>query len=90
MVISGADAVAHFKEGKAVEEISEYTNQWKGATWQFKSAENREVFAKSPERYAPQFGGYFAWAVSQGYTASIAPKAWFIVNGKLYLEFSKN
>ena len=90
MAISGADAVAYFKEGKAVEEISEYTNQWKGATWQFKSAENREAFAKSPESYAPQFGGYCAWAVSQGYTASIDPEAWSIVNRKLYLEFSKN
>ena len=41
-----------------------------------------------PEKYAPQYGGYCAWAVSQGYTASSDPTAWKIVNGKLYLNYS--
>ena len=42
-----------------------------------------------PERFAPQFGGYCAWAVSRGYTADIDPEAWRIVDGKLYLNYSK-
>jgi len=42
-----------------------------------------------PEKYAPQYGGYCAWAVSQGYTASIDPNAWRIVDSKLYLNYSK-
>ena len=40
--------------------------------------------------YAPQYGGYCAWAVSQGYTAPIDPKAWKVVDGKLYLNYSKS
>ena len=43
-----------------------------------------------PERYAPQYGGYCAWAVSQGYTASTDPEAWKIVDGKLYLNYSRS
>ncbi len=47
------------------------------------------MFAANPEKYAPQYGGYCAWAVSQGYTASTDPEAWKIVDGKLYLNYSK-
>ena len=55
----------------------------------FASAANRDEFAKAPEKYAPQFGGYCAYAVAQGHTASIDPEAWRIVDGKLYLNYSK-
>ena len=89
VAISGADPVAYFKEGRVVAGDAEFTHRWNGANWQFKSAENRDAFAKSPETYAPQFGGYCAWAVSQGYTASIDPEAWSIVDKKLYLNYSK-
>ena len=58
------------------------------ATWRFSSEENRAAFAANPEAYAPQYGGYCAYAVSQGYTASTTPEAWTIVEDKLYLNFS--
>ena len=90
VAISGTDPVAYFTEGKAVEGRSEFSHEWDGANWHFKSAENRDAFAKSPETYAPQFGGYCAWAVSQGYTATIDPAAWSIVDEKLYLNYSKD
>jgi hypothetical protein len=60
-----------------------------GATWRFASAEHRDMFAASPEQYAPRYGGYCSYAVSQGHTASIDPEAWKIVDGKLYLNYSK-
>jgi len=90
VAISGTDPVAYFTEGKAVEGRAEFSHRWDGANWRFKSAENRDAFAKSPETYAPQFGGYCAWAVSQGYTATIDPEAWSIVDEKLYLNYSKD
>jgi hypothetical protein len=62
---------------------------WNGAVWRFVSAEHRDVFVKDPERYAPQFGGYCAWAISRGYTADADPDAWRIVDGRLYLIYSK-
>lgn len=60
------------------------------ATWYFASAEHRDRFAADPEKYAPQDGGYCAWAVSQGHTAKIDPQAWAIVDDKLYLNYSKS
>jgi len=87
--IKGYDPVAYFTESKPVEGKSEFTHKWMGANWRFSSAENRDKFAAMPEKYAPQYGGYCAWAVSQGYTASTIPDAWKIVDGKLYLNYSK-
>ena len=66
-----------------------FTFEHDGATWQFASAENRDRFAAAPQSYAPRYGGYCAYAVGNGYTASTDPEAWSIVDGKLYLNFSK-
>ena len=88
--IDGTDPVSYFTEGRPVAGDAGITHEWNGATWRFTSAENRDRFAASPEKYAPQYGGYCAWAVSQGYTASTDPDAWSIVDGKLYLNNSLN
>lgn len=88
LAIHGTDPVAYFTEGAAVTGSPEFTHDWGDATWQFASAENRDLFAANPQQYAPQYGGFCAWAVSQGYTASIDPNAWRIVEGRLYLNYS--
>ena len=88
--LKGYDAVAYFKEGRPVKGLDEFRQDWMGAKWYFASATNRDEFARNPEKYAPQFGGYCAWAVAHGYTASIDPEAWRIVDGKLYLNYSKD
>jgi YHS domain-containing protein len=88
--IRGYDPVAYFIEGKPVEGKSEHLFEWRDSKWYFASKENLERFAGNPEQYAPQYGGYCAWAVSQGYTASIDPEAWTIHDGKLYLNYSKD
>ena len=89
VAIEGVDPVAYFTEGKPVAGSKAHSLDWNGATWRFASAENLEAFRAEPARYAPQFGGFCAWAVSQGYTAPIDPEAWDIVDGKLYLNYSK-
>lgn len=89
IAIDGTDAVAYFTKAAPIRGKKEIMHSWKGATWRFSSAENRDAFAADPQAYAPQYGGYCAWAVSQGYTASTTPEAWKIVDGKLYLNYSK-
>jgi YHS domain-containing protein len=86
IAIRGTDPVAYFREGRPVQGSSEFTYEWGNTTWQFASAENRDLFASNPEQYAPEYGGYCAWAVSQGYTAPIDPNAWKIVDDRLYLN----
>lgn len=87
VAIKGYDPVAYFLQGQPVKGSKALTFVWQDATWLFSSAQHRDLFARDPAAYAPQFGGYCAWAVSQGYTANIDPAAWKIVAGKLYLNY---
>ncbi len=83
------DPVAYFTSGEAVKGNESISLEWNKATWYFSSEGNKDSFKSDPEKYAPQFGGYCAYAVSQGYTYSSSPEAWKIVDGKLYLNYSK-
>lgn len=86
--IDGYDPVAYFTLGKPTPGSAEFTHEWNGATWRFASKEHLELFAADPEKYAPQFGGYCAFAVSENYTARTDPQAaWTIVDNRLYLNF---
>ena len=88
VAINGYDAVAYFTENKPVEGSADIIHEWKGAKWRFASKENRALFAAAPEKYAPQYGGYCAYAVSYGSTATTDPSAFSIVGEKLYLNYS--
>ncbi len=88
LAIRGYDTVAYFTQKEPVQGHQRYQTQWQGATWRFASQKNLDLFKSSPQRYAPQYGGYCAYAVSKNYTASTQPEAWSIVDGKLYLNFS--
>lgn len=89
IAVDGSDVVAYFTQGKPVAGNKSITLDWMGATWRFASEENRAAFQADPTAYAPQYGGYCAYAVSEGYVAPTAPDAWSIVDGKLYLNYSK-
>ena len=89
VAIKGYDPVAYFVDRKPVKGSREFEYFWMAAKWHFSSAEHRDLFIKNPEKYAPKYGGYCAYAVSQGTTADIDPDAWNIVDGRLYLNLSK-
>ena len=86
--IDGYDTVAYFTAGKPVPGRAGIEVEWKGAIWRFASRGNRERFEANPRAFAPQYGGYCAYAVSRGHLASTDPQAWKIVDGKLYLTHS--
>ncbi len=90
VAINGYDPVAYFTEGKPVEGDPSITSDWLDAKVQFATAENKAMFDADPEKYAPKYGGFCAYAVSKGYTASTDPDAWSIYQGRLYLNFSKS
>ncbi len=89
VAIRGTDPVAYFTEGRPVAGDTTHALEWNGAVWYFASAENRAAFEAEPERYAPQYGGFCAWAVAEkGKLYSTRPENWSIVDGKLYLNFN--
>ena len=58
VAIKGYDTVAYHTAGQAVKGKSEFSHKWNDAKWYFSSAQNKDLFAADPERYAPQYGGY--------------------------------
>jgi YHS domain-containing protein len=89
IAIDGTDTVAYFDQGKPVPGSKKHKLQYNGSKWLFSTSENKAKFEANPEAYAPQYGGYCAYAMARGAVAPTVPEAWRIVDGKLYLNFSK-
>jgi YHS domain-containing protein len=87
VAIRGYDTVAYFTQGKAVPGNNAFVTEWMGAKWKFASQQHLDLFKASPDRYAPQYGGYCAYGVSQGYLVKVDPEAWSVIDGKLYLNY---
>ncbi len=86
--IAGYDPVAYFTVGRPTPGSLAFEHLWNGATWRFAGAANRDRFEADPQAYAPAYGGYCAWAVSQNYLAPGDPRHWRIVDGRLFLNFN--
>lgn len=84
--IGGYDPVAYFADGKPARGSAEFTADWNGATWRFVSQEHRDLFQQMPEKYAPQYGGYCAYAAAHDSVATGDGARWKIVDDKLYLN----
>jgi hypothetical protein len=83
------DTVAYFEAGQALKGDDSFTLLWHDKMWYFSTEENRDLFANNPEKYAPQYDGYCAWAMTEKRKAETDPAVWKIVNGKLYLNCSR-
>jgi YHS domain-containing protein len=84
--LGGYDPVAYFS-GTPAKGQAGLTASYKGATYRFATAENRAKFLANASAYAPQYGGYCAWAAARGYTAPGDPRYWKVVGGKLYVNY---
>jgi len=87
LAIRGFDAVAYHFLRTPRRGDARFTQHWRGAAWRFATAAHAAAFAADPERFAPAYGGFCAWAVAQGYTAPIDPAAWAVFDGRLYLNY---
>ncbi len=85
--INGHDPVAYFTLGKAVKGDARWVTEWRGAMWRFASQAHLDLFKAQPERYAPQYGGYCAYGVAQGYLVKVDPAQFSVRDGKLYLNY---
>lgn len=87
LAVQGYDVVAYFTDGKPAKGNPQFASSYGGGTYHFASAEHKATFDKEPAKYAPQFGGYCAWAVSKNSLAKIEPDAFQIVGGRLLLQY---
>jgi YHS domain-containing protein len=86
--IKGYDAVSFFKESKAIKGADSLSYKWKEADWLFSSKENLERFKASPEKFAPQYGGYCAYGAAEGHKAPTQTDTWTVINDKLYFNYN--
>jgi len=83
----GYDVVTYFNN-EAIKGEKNYTFKYEGAIYQFSTSKNLEIFKKNPEMYAPQYGGYCAYAVAvKGEKVGVNPKSFQILDNKLYLFY---
>ena len=89
--VKGYDTVSYFQgDGVPVKGSEEFQTQWRGANWYFSSQKNLDAFKADPKKYAPQYGGYCAWAVAHDTLAKGDPTVYNIVDGKLYLNYDQS
>jgi YHS domain-containing protein len=89
VALHGYDPVAYFVAAEPQQGQAQYSYEYQGSKFYFANEANRNAFMKTPEKYAPQFGGYCAYGTSQGYKVSTQPDAFAIVKDKLYLNYNK-
>jgi YHS domain-containing protein len=88
--LQGYDPVAYFETGAPAKGSKDFTAEYNGANFQFTSAEHRDAFVADPAAYAPQYGGYCAWAMADGKYAKGDARYWKIVDGRLYLNYNSD
>ena len=90
LALTGYDPVSYFSASKPQKGSTKFTAKHRGLTYRFANAKNRDAFAASPARYAPQYDGYCAYGVSRGYKVGVDPLAYKVVKGKLYVNYSRS
>ncbi len=86
LAIEGYDPVSYF-DGEATKGNPSLTHEYEGIRYHFSSPENLERFKSKPARYEPQYGGWCAWAMLDAEKVKINPKAYKIIDDKLYLFY---
>lgn len=85
--LGGFDPVSYHHNGPRKGQ-STFSLEYQGAVFLFENAENQARFAANPNQYVPQYGGYCAYAVANGYTAKGDPLQYTLVDDRLYLNFN--
>ncbi len=88
VALRGHDPVAYFDDGGPALGSAEYSASIDGATYHFRSAENRDRFLAAPGKFAPIYGGYCALGVTRSMKIDGDPQAWKIVDDRLYINSS--
>lgn len=88
VAIEGYDPVSYFIDREPRQGRPDFEYVWSGVSWYFVSAANRDVFARNPTTYAPQFGGHCLMSLSRGYLSDGKPRLYLIEALRLYFFYS--
>jgi YHS domain-containing protein len=91
-VAAGGYDVTSYFTGKGLPQKGDakFAVSYNGATYHFATKANADRFKATPAAFAPQYGGYCAWAMAGGSKAPGDPEYYRVVGGKLYLNYNKS
>jgi len=89
LALDGYDPMAYHLERRALPGSLEHTARHEGVTYRFASAAHREAFVAAPERFAPAYGGWCAWALAdgEGSLVEIDPRSFLLQDGEVLLFY---
>ncbi len=88
LALKGYDTTAYFAHQQAHAGAERHSVNWKGVEWRFTTAHEAEQFTATPDKFAPQFGGYCTRAMAIKREVPADPKVWRIHDGKLYVFYA--
>jgi hypothetical protein len=83
--IDGYDTTAYWQIAASLAGEARHFVNWQSARWLFATQAAANLFAATPDAYAPQFGGHCTRAMSFGTVVNGDPEVWRIYSDKLYL-----
>ncbi|BBH54142.1 YHS domain-containing (seleno)protein [Fluviispira sanaruensis] len=87
VILKGYDPVSYFKGSKPIKGKPEIKVNINGITYLFSTSENKIEFLKNPKKYTPEYEGWCATAVADGYKFDIHPENYKITNDRLFLFY---
>ncbi len=88
VAVEGHDVVAYFTQHKAVKGDPKIASRYRGVEYLFATTQDRELFAKDPERYLPTYGGWCASAIgAKAKKVEIDPTNFKVKDGRLFLFY---
>lgn len=87
LMARGYDVVAYRDQSKAVKGKVGFTTEHEGVKYRFANIANKAAFEADPKLYVPAYGGWCAYAMSQGDLANIHPERFKIIDGRIYLFY---
>lgn len=97
--VSGYDVVSYFDlpqsrigqvQSPPLAGSAAITAEYNGANFAFATTANRDRFLADPAAFVPQYDGHCAYGVAKGGKVPGNPTLWRIVDGKLYLNITRN
>ncbi len=85
LAIGGYDPTLYFAGGLPKPGNATITYVFEGQTYRFATYQSRQTFMENPTKYAPQYGGHCAFAMSEDSTVQANPAVFAVQDDKLFL-----
>jgi YHS domain-containing protein len=85
VMLKGFDVVSYFVDQKSAIGTPQYKSTYKNVVFYFATAEHKNLFDKTPEKYLPEFGGYCADGITYAIPWGGDGDTWKMIDGRVYI-----